>query len=71
MFIYFEREREKESVGAGGGQRERGRERIPRRLCTVSAELDLSNHETMTQAEIKSWCLNRLSHPDAPIVGKF
>ena len=31
-FIYFERER------GGGRQKERRRERIPRRLCAVSAE---------------------------------
>ena len=68
-FVYFETEgenmhaREEET-------RERKRERIPTRLCAVSAEpnvgLDLTNHEIMTSAEIKSQMLNRLSHPGIP-----
>ena len=29
-------------------------------------ELELTNCETMTWAETKSWTLNQLSHPDAP-----
>ena len=49
--------------------RERG-ERIPSRLCTLSAEpeagLDLINYEIMTRAETKSKMFNRLSHPGAP-----
>ena len=49
---------------------ERGRERIPGRLHTVSTETDvglkLTNRDIMTWAEIKSWTLNRLSHPGAP-----
>ena len=49
-----------------GGQRENGRERIPSRLHTVSAEpdagLQLMNPEIMTPAKIKSQMLNRLSH---------
>ena len=44
LFIYFEKEREREWG--------RGRERIPRRLYTVSAEpnvgLKVTNHEIMT-----------------------
>ena len=52
------------------GQRERGRERIPGRLCAVSAEpnagLELMNCEIMTWAETKSQMLNRLSHPGTP-----
>ena len=47
LFI-FERERGQ----AGEGQRERGRERIPSRFSTISAEPDvglkLTNHEIMT-----------------------
>ena len=54
LFIYFEREREG----------------IPSRLHIVNAEPDLGlepmNRETMTQAETKSWTLNRLSHPGSP-----
>ena len=52
LFIYFERERERErdKASAGEGQREKGRERIPGRLCAISAEsnvgLDLTNGET-------------------------
>ena len=56
LFTYFERERERAQIGRG---RERGRERIPRRLHTVTtepdAEPDLKNCEIMTQAEIQSW----------------
>ena len=48
-----ERERQREHVlELGEGQRKRGRERIPRRLCVISAEpglgLELTNHEIMT-----------------------
>ena len=42
----------------GEGHRERERERIPSRLLNVSTEpdmgLELTNHEVMTSAEIKS-----------------
>ena len=52
------------------GQRERERERIPSRLHIVSTEpymgFRLMNREIMTQAEIRSQMLKRLSHPDAP-----
>ena len=51
------------------GEVERGRERIPSRLHTVSAEpgtgLELTNCEVMTSAEIKNWMLNQLSYPGA------
>ena len=69
-FIYFERERERERE-----RREREyvstkateRERIPSRLWAVTTEPDagfnLTNQEVMTWVEIKSWTLNRLSHP--------
>ena len=60
----------RKSAQAEEGQRERGRERIPRRVHTVSAEPDagpnLRNSEIMTRAEIKSQMLNLLSHPGAP-----
>ena len=53
LFIYFEGERESVcEQGRGGTERERGRERIPSRLHTISAEpdvgLDLTNCEIMT-----------------------
>ena len=57
-----ERQRDRET------EREGQRERIPSRLCTVSVasnvELELTNCEIMTWAEIKSQTLNQLSHPD-------
>ena len=60
-FIYFEREFE--CV-------EWGRERERENSCTVSTEpnmgLKLMTHEIITWAEIKSWTLNRLSHPGTP-----
>ena len=63
-----ERGRETEHTSRGGAEREG--ERIPNRLCVVSAEpyegFDLTNHEIMTWAEIKSQTLNQLSHPGAP-----
>ena len=50
MFIHFERERERERESRGGAERER--QRIPSRLCTISAEpdvgLEVTNHEIMT-----------------------
>ena len=47
-FIYFEGERERERVLASMGRAEREGKRIPGRLCTVSAGLDLMNCEIMT-----------------------
>ena len=62
MFIYI--------FLRGRGGAERGRERIPSRLHTFSAEPDaglkLTNHEIMTRAEIKSKMLIQLSHPGVP-----
>ena len=59
------REREHEQEGG----REREGERIPSRLHSVRPEpdvgLDLTNHEIMTRAEIKSRMVNQLSHPGA------
>lgn len=47
-----------------------GAERIPGRLHAVSADPDaglkIMNLEIMTQGEIKSWMLERLSHLGAP-----
>ena len=58
-------------VPGWGRERERERERIPSRLCVVSAEpdagLSLMNREIMTRAEIESRTLNRLSHPGASV----
>ena len=58
-------------MSRGGAERERERgDRIPSRLLTVSTEpdarLELTNREIVTSAEIESWMLNRLSHPDTP-----
>ena len=65
----FQRQRERDWKWAGEGLRER-EERIPSRLHAVSAEpdagLSIMNRVIMTWAEIKSWPLNRLSHPGAP-----
>ena len=51
------------------GERKRGRERIPSRLHAASKKpnmgLELTNHEIMIWAKIKSQTLNKLSHPDA------
>ena len=45
-----------------GGAEEKGRERFPSRLLAVSAEpdrgLDLTNHDILTRAKIKSQKLN-------------
>ena len=58
LFIYFKEERESACKHKLGRGRERGRERIPSRLHTVSAEPDaglhLMNQEIMTQADIES-----------------
>ena len=43
-----EREKGKEREREQGKGRERRRERIPRRLCTESAGLKLTNHELIT-----------------------
>ena len=52
-----------ESQSKWGRGRERRRERIPSGFCTASTEpdvgLELSNHEIMTWAEMKSWTLNQ------------
>ena len=58
--MYFERETETETErqSISGRRTERGRERIPSRLCTDSAEpnvgLELKNCEIMTRAKYKS-----------------
>ena len=60
LFILLEHEQGRSRCG----------ERIPRRLYAVSVEpdvgLDPMNCELMTWPEIKSWMLNRLSHPGTP-----
>ena len=73
-FTYFwERQRESMCTYNWGRGRERGRERIPSWLCTVSTEpnmgLQLTNHEIMTWAQIKSQMLNWLNHPGTPYHG--
>ena len=71
VYLFLEREK------AGERQRERERkgERIPSRLHTTSAEpnmkLELTNHKIMTWAKTKSWTLNQLSHPGAPVEVDF
>ena len=56
-------------------ERERERERKFQAASTLSAEpdtgLNLTNHEIVTWAEIKSRMLNQLSHPGAPIPRPF
>ena len=58
VYLIILREREREQERTGEGQRE-GRQRIP---STTSAEphtgLELTNHEIVTRAEIKSQMLN-------------
>ena len=66
--------REKESERAcrrtGEGHRGKGRDRIPSRPCTVSAEpdtgLNLTNTEIVTGAKTKSQTLHGLSPQAAP-----
>ena len=55
MFIWGEAEKE--------GERESPKQ-AP--WCPSQGGLDLSNHEIMTWAKLKSQRLNPLSHPDAP-----
>ena len=72
--FFFERERESISVNRRRG-RERGRESIPSRLHIISTQPDVGlkpmNHEMMTRAKVKSWTLNQLSHPGAPVMRTF
>lgn len=75
LMFSFKREREKEC------ERERGRERRRQNLkqapgSYLSAQsltqgFELKNHEIMTWAQVKSWILNRLSHPGAPVFITF
>ena len=57
-----------------GERTERKGERIPSRLCTTSMEpktgLETTNHEIMTETEIKSRTLNQISHSGAPKIKK-
>ena len=53
-----------ESERTGGGGAARRRDRIPRGLRALSAEPDAGLE--LTNREIKSHTLNRLSHPGAP-----
>ena len=67
-FIYFERERE--SMCKWGRGKERGRERIPSRLHTTSAEPDagLQLTERWDHDLSQSQMLNQWSHPGAPLL---
>ena len=66
VYLLWEKLRPRE-WGSGG---EGGRQRIPSRLCTASAEsgvgLEPTNREIMIWAEIKRWTLYLLSHPGNP-----
>ena len=72
-FIKFLRESMLAHVSGGGA--EGWKERIPSRLCAVSAEpdagLNLTNREIMTWAEIKSWCLTDWGAPATPVSTVF
>ena len=65
--------RERKIVSGEGAERE-GEGENPR-LCTASVGPDVglesTNRQMMTQAEIKSRTLNRLSHSGTPIVCNF
>lgn len=68
-FIYFERDREREVRGRG-----RGRKKIWSRLLTECRALHRvwsQDPEIMTRARIKTWKLNCLTHPCAPIYWAF
>lgn len=76
-FYSFERERvrvsERASVQEGGGA-EAKREEIPSWLhakCRPRGGAPSPNPEITIQAKIKSWRLNQLSHPGAPIPEVF
>ena len=62
--LFFLRDREQENMQAGEGQRKK----IPSRLhlARPNMGLKLTNREIITWAKIKSWTLNRLSHPGMP-----
>ena len=67
LFIYFERERA--TCSSREGQREGERENPRQALhCQHRSRCSAQSHycEMMTCAEIKSWTLSWLSHPDAP-----
>ena len=55
------------STRGGGAEREREREsRAELRRELEPTGLEPTNREIMTRAEIKSWTLDRLSHPAPP-----
>ena len=62
MFIYFERE--------WGGQREGERESQGGSALSTRARCGAQSHhsEVITCTDTKSWTLNRLSHPGAPVL---
>ena len=63
----------REPVNRGRAERKEERDRIPKRLHTVSTEpgagLEPTNHKIMTWAEIKSGILNQISHPSVSPFG--
>ena len=66
--------REREGTGEGQREREGERENSKQALCCQHRDwhrLDLTNHEIMTWAQIKSQTLNWLSHPGAPPCAHF
>ena len=55
----------------GGGKGERERETILSRIhaqCGADARLDPVTLRSLPEMTIKSWVLNQLSHPGAPVV---
>ena len=56
----------------GGGEAESEGDRDSQAGSTLSpepdVELDPTNCEILTWAEIKIWMLNQLSHPGAPVI---
>jgi len=61
-----ERERKRECTGGGAERKEEGQADS---MLSVELDLRAQSHdpEIMTGVEIRSWTLNRLSHPGTPI----
>ena len=59
----------RENASGGGAEREEERESQTGSMLSAQSHIwaQLQNHEIMTSACIKSWMLNRLSHPGAPL----
>ena len=65
IYLFWETAHVRHSETAWGKGRERGRESQEGSALESDAGLELTNHDIMTWAEIKSWMLNWLSHPGA------